>query len=339
MTNTETVKTESLQSVRNNDILKASILFSLSSICMILLNKGVMTVFPNAGFLLVLQNICTLVILRMNTDIIFNNNIAYQWLPCSMLFCCNIFSSLEALLYINVPTFTVLRNTQPIITSIIDYIVRHEHISWTSLFLLIVVFVGAFIFGCEDVLFDWRGYFWATLHIISMSCYAVSVKLYGSKLNLQATEMSLYNNVNSIPILTLLALFPPGHSGNSITKLSHDMSGCTIQCVLLVVASCIGGYFISTTGFRAQQVLGATSWITLNNISKIPAIVISYVIFGGVLTPIGAFGMSITLLAAYMYSLSRQSDCDYNICFWYTPVHTTEHFTISDTTEETEEKV
>jgi hypothetical protein len=41
---------------------------------------------------------------------------------------------------------------------------------------------------------------------------------------------------------------------------------------------------VSLYGFRAQQVMSPSSWLTLNNLSKIPAICISMLLFGGELS-------------------------------------------------------
>ena len=41
---------------------------------------------------------------------------------------------------------------------------------------------------------------------------------------------------------------------------------------------------MSLYGFRAQQVMSPSSWLTLNNLSKIPAICISMLLFGGELS-------------------------------------------------------
>lgn len=86
------------------------------------------------------------------------------------------------------------------------------------------------------------------------------------------------------------------------------VSDCSRQvyCYGTLLISCLGGFFVSVTGFQAQNVLTPTSWLTLNNLSKIPAIVLSCYFWNVTLGSVELSGLSLSLTAGYLYALSRQ---------------------------------
>ena len=63
------------------------------------------------------------------------------------------------------------------------------------------MFLGSVMYGYHDLEYHSAGYVWALLHNLSMTCYLVLIKLNNSQLDLKANEMSVYNNVLSLPFL------------------------------------------------------------------------------------------------------------------------------------------
>eukprot|EP00802_Teleaulax_amphioxeia_P000038 Tamp_00038.p2 GENE.Tamp_00038~~Tamp_00038.p2 ORF type:complete len:945 (+),score=47.25 Tamp_00038:12872-15706(+) len=289
------------------DVLKASFLFAVSSIAMILLNKASILWFPHPSLLLILQNSASIIILWFRGEgTSLEAGIAFQWLPCSMLFCINLFSSLLSLVYISVPTFTVLRNLQPILAVLMDFMVRGERTSLDRVVYLLQIFIGAILYCSHDLQFELRGYLFALVHILSMTLYSILVKLQSDKLNLSAPNMSWYNNILSIPGLGAIMATEQILNSNQEARVSHSAVQCfnNSWCLMVVAASCFGGFFVSICGFQAQKVMSPISWLSLNNMSKIPAIAISYLLFGGYLSFAAAHGMGISLFSAYLYALA-----------------------------------
>ncbi len=298
-------------------VVRDSTLFSMSSIAMILLNKGCVLLFPHPSVLLIFQNVCTILILSFMGEerMPFEIGLWIQWFPCSLLFCVNLFSSLQSLVYISVPTFTVLRNLQPILAVGIDFIVRGEKQSCFRVNFLVQVLIGAVLYCSHDLDFEPRGYFWAILHCVSMTFYSVLVKFKSDELGLSAKNMSWFNNIMSIPgLLTIMAFEHTIELGSRADNLNSrtfdDCMRCAHNplCTFTILSSCAGGFFVSVTGFQAQKVMSPTSWLSLNNFSKIPAILISFILFGGFISSATVHGMIISITAAYLYALSgRQS--------------------------------
>jgi drug/metabolite transporter (DMT)-like permease len=270
--------------------------------------------------ILMMQNFTTLLILKVmdkQDQIEYQKEIAIHWMPCVLFFCCNIFTSLKSLAYINVPTFTIFRNVQPLFAIIIDLFLRKQEVPNNhSLFFLFMILYGAYIYAKNDVAYDPLGYFWAIFHVLSMSLYAVLVKiktcLPNSETQMKACDMSYYNNLLSLPLLTLLFLIEMAMSSSiEFDNLFITLYDCAFNkkkyCFLSLLVSFGGAYAVSLYGFEAQKILSPISWLTFNNISKIPAILLAISIWGPNLNSIECIGLSLSLLGGYSYSLSQQN--------------------------------
>jgi len=325
---------ETVASNNRINVIEACISFSIASISMILLNKGVATYFPGSmAFILMLQNLTTIGILKTvdsNGNLKFNNAIAWHWVPCALLFSLNIYSSLKAMVYINVATFTLLRNLQPLIVVALNIVSKTEPTPQLySLYYLSCILFGAYVYAYHDIAFDWNGYFWCFVHITSMSLYAVFVKLKSlthihidahsgsNELNvMSAADMSWYNNILSIPILGFIyfiEIMMDSTANSLVNNLKKNFYTCMssdrhLQCQSITILSMIGAYIISVVGFRAQKVLSPVGWVTLNNISKFPAIILSQLFWPSQLAGMEWVGLCFALASGYCYSLTKQDD-------------------------------
>mmetsp|Transcript_43226 Transcript_43226/g.108229 ORF Transcript_43226/g.108229 Transcript_43226/m.108229 type:complete len:412 (+) Transcript_43226:20-1255(+) len=283
-------------------VMGPSVLFSCSSIGMILLNKAVMRVYPHPSATLILQNMSTIILILLSggaKGTKLKVSTAVAWLPVACFFCFNLFSSLQSMKYIGVATFSVLRYLQPLFSVPMDYFIRGVKTKLLCIVLLAIVFCGSVMYAHNDLEFHTSGYMWALLHNASMTCYLILVKLMNSRLDIPANEMSLYNNILSLPFLAFLSFFVGEFSKDLTTPLLRDF-----WAQLIVAASCFGGFCVSLTAFQAQKVLSPTSFITLNNVSKLPAIVISTFIFNASMSVLSAAGVVVSLGGGYAYALA-----------------------------------
>jgi len=158
-----------------------------------------------------------------------------------------------------------------------------------------------------------------------MSLYAVFVKLKSVSAHahsdtyfggMSATDMSWYNNILSIPILGFVFFVEMVYSrtiseGSSfVYTLSSEAYNCVsaghLQCQSVTVCSMVGAYIISVVGFHAQRVLSPIGWVTLNNISKFPAIVLSQLFWPSQLTGMEWIGVCFALASGYCYAVTKQ---------------------------------
>ena len=297
-------------------VTEAALQFSISSVFMILINKYVATVFPYLSLVILIQNIITLIFLKLwKPTLKIDHNVAFRWIPCVFLFCINIYSSLLALSNVSVPTFTVFRNLQPIISTLLDVIIRNESTSVNNVICLGVIFLGAYVYAYGQINFDTRGYTWVMIHVLSMSLYSIAVKYSINSYNLHAYEMSFYNNFMSLFFLLLIVSFE--------SPMEHTLYNCVeyMPCWTSIMMSGYGAFCISVTGFQAQEHLSPTSYLTCNNLSKIPAIILSYIIWQRQTSVYEVIGIIISLTGGFLYSLSTR-ELLHTLFFW--PRHSNE---------------
>mmetsp|Transcript_105668 Transcript_105668/g.169983 ORF Transcript_105668/g.169983 Transcript_105668/m.169983 type:complete len:1020 (+) Transcript_105668:17-3076(+) len=291
-------------------VLWTAILFSVTSISMIVLNKASAVMFPHVSIVLILQNSVTVAILAMTKNSRkMDFDVAQRWLPCACLFCLNLFSSMQCLVFVSVPTFTVLRNVQPLLASGFDFILTGQQTKFESLIYLLEMLAGATVYCSHDLGFDLRGYAWAAVHIVSMTLYSVWVKKQDSELNLTAQDMSYLNNILSIPGLSAICAVEFLSGSVSFEIVVEDALDCRSKfwCVLAITFSCVGGLCVSITAFQAQKFMSATSFLSLNNFSKMPAIFISFMLFGGYFSTATFHGMVISVVCALCYAVSTKN--------------------------------
>jgi len=287
------------------EYIVAGSIFTVCSVSMILVNKGAVRAYSFTGPLLILQNGVTLLLLLGwkiigKQELRLQWDLAQSWFICCCFFCVNIFSSLEALKYVTIPTFTVFRNLNSLNVSIGEYFVMGKKTTLNAVLALLVIIVGTFIYAYNDLNFNLYGYICCLIHICSMACYSISVKKTNNSLKINSFEMSLYNNMESLPFLLVDFLFVT-YNQDPFSPLFHVLSSFSLNN-FFVVSSCFLAFTISVSGFMSQKVFSATAWITLNNINKIPALILSAFIFHDQLTLVSILGLSISLVGGYLYS-------------------------------------
>lgn len=284
-----------------------AIKFAVSSIAMILINKSIATLFPFMAFVLLFQNVGTIALLKVwKPELTLQAQVARRWSPCALLFCTNIYTSLQALSLVSVPTFTVCRNLQPIITTMLDFIFRQEVSSLSNVCCLVVILIGAYIYAYNNISFHLTGYLWTMAHVVSMSFYTILVKRTINTYNMDSFEMSWYNNTMSLIVFALIFWYEIDTFQHTGINAEQIFRNCTrhAPCWSLILLSAFGGFSVSLAGFQAQEAMSPTSWLTCNNISKIPAIILSSILWGTELSEMEIVGISISLLGGYMYALS-----------------------------------
>merc|ERR1712159_475381 len=120
--------------------------------------------------------------------------------------------------------------------------------------------------------------------------------------------MSFYNNGESLPLLAVLAVLVGEASPSSTSAWPAAVTGMlrlaeSHQSLICVLMSCVAAVAISVTAFRVQQCISATAFITLNNVSKVPALILSYFLFDTTMTPMMALGLTVTFCGGYLYAL------------------------------------
>ena len=280
-------------------VIGSACFFSVCSVGMLLVNKCAFTGSSFNSGLILGQNFGTcllaLGICCLAPSFRFSPSMSkvVTWAPQVLLFVGTIVSSAAALAIVNVPTFSVFRNSSSLVVAVLEYFILKKTVSlYQSTFLVLSVF-GAVVYGWGDLQFSARGYLYSALHVVIASMSAVAVK----KLNVQfssSLEMSFYNNLLSLPLLFIFAAYEYHASSSQIIIRNQ-------QCA---AASVPAAFLISLSALISQKLLSATSWMALNNFNKIPVLVLSQFIFSDTYSIFQACGLATSVVASAGYSFS-----------------------------------
>jgi GDP-mannose transporter len=280
-------------------VIGSACFFSVCSVGMLLVNKCAFTGSSFNSGLILGQNFGTcllaLGICCLTPSFRFSPSMSkfVTWAPQVVLFVGTIVSSAAALAIVNVPTFSVFRNSSSLVVAVLEYIVLKKTVSSHQFYFLVLSILGAVVYGWGDLQFSALGYLYSALHVVIASMSAVAVK----KLNVQfssSLEMSFYNNVGSLPLLFIFAAYEY-HASSSQIVISNQ------KCA---AASVPAAFLISLSALISQKLLSATSWMALNNFNKIPVLVLSQFIFSDTYSISQAFGLATSVVASAGYSFS-----------------------------------
>eukprot|EP00732_Lithocolla_globosa_P001330 Lithocolla_globosa_v1_NODE_634_length_3546_cov_7.930679.p1 type:complete len:296 gc:universal NODE_634_length_3546_cov_7.930679:1464-2351(+) len=277
---------------------------------MLIVNKMAIRYIQAVFLLLILQTLATLCILyvqslqRKEELPSLKKDKAISWLPSVTFFMLMLLTSLKSLNLVSVSTVIVFRNLNSLLVACGDYLILKREVT-TNMSLLVII-LGSIIYGYHDLNYDFVGYFWTFSNLFAGAAYSLYIKSLLDKISYTATEMSLYSNVMALPVWFLGALFLDDLS----TFRSVTLHTLTAFEWTAIVASCFMAFAISVSGFWAQTVFKATTFITLNNVNKIPAIIISAWIFSDVLSLGSVVGLAVGLMGGLMYAMSSMKTKD-----------------------------
>ena len=280
--------------------------FSASSVAMLLLNKGLVNFYEGSTLEtpLLLQNVATLIMLISLSRVHLEDctrDLLKTWSFCALLFCVNIYTSLMSMRYVNVPTFSVARNTNNFVTLALEMAILNYRPQRIVLMLLALccIFAGTWLYAHEDISYNAVGYAWCVLHVCSMAMYAILVKRVTTiNKDITSSMMSFCNCLLSLPIFVIISVLRNGHILDTrIFEMPRIGSIC-------LAASCLMATAISVTGFSVQKKFPAIGYITLNNVSKIPAILLSMFLFVDNIDVSMGVGLTVSLFGGYAYAMS-----------------------------------
>nr|XP_029120735.1 GDP-mannose transporter GONST1 isoform X2 [Elaeis guineensis] len=201
--------------------LLSGIAYCISSCCMILLNKVVLSSYDfHAGISLMLyQNFIsvTIVITLGFFGVVTTERLTWKlirvWVPVNLIFVCMLVTGMYSLQYINVAMVTVLKNMTNILTAVGETYFFRKHQNekvWAALFLMIV---SALCGGITDLTFHAVGYTWQFMNCIFTASYSLilrwkmdTAKQLTQSGSLNEVSMVLLNNSLSLPFAVFLII-------------------------------------------------------------------------------------------------------------------------------------
>ena len=289
---------------------------TVASVSMMLLNKAIISVWPFSAVLILIQNMVTVCLIQMlcSTPRHLEFNSIVRYAPCSMLFAINTFTSMQALSFLSVTTFTIFRNTQAILSYPLDYVLRGEALRTQSVYFLILILFGTCAYCSHDLPdASIAGCLWAAAHVVSTTVCAVTTKItlegHSPDVAEQAMlDLAWLNNILSIPILAPIAAVQL--QNNTAFILSTEAASASGPLSLLVILSCFGGCVLSICSIRVQALLTPVTYLTFNNLNKIPAMLLSTIIWPSphAASPQEIIGIVLSVYGGYLYALSKEHE-------------------------------
>jgi drug/metabolite transporter (DMT)-like permease len=126
---------------------------------------------------------------------------AQQFFPTALATSGNFITNFKALKYLNVSTLSVMHNANLILVAASDYLLFGRRFKNSTLLSLVVILIGAVMYGYGEIQVSLIGYTWMFLHMIAHESQSLYTKYITMVADFTSVEMSFYNAVWSCPIL------------------------------------------------------------------------------------------------------------------------------------------
>jgi len=227
------------------------------------------------------------------------------WMLIPLFFAGMLCTSIYTVQYISISLFTVIRNTMPLVTLPLETVAmppeKQPKVNVWIVASLLVTLLGAVMYaqGLQSV-----SLLGVTFAVVNM-CITVCDRILQRRLLTQECK-DLHVVVctmvtNFFGMLPCVALAFATGQFSEVPK--HKIYWSDPRVITLLCLSGVVSIGIGALGFEVQRRITATSFLLMQNISKIAVIVIAVVIFGDTIkSPLASLGLLVSLLGGFMYS-------------------------------------
>ncbi|EAN93520.1 putative GDP-mannose transporter [Trypanosoma cruzi] len=286
--------------------IRAILIYSLSSVGMMLSNKLAVMALPLPCTLALLQMTATLVLLvpfRSHVEAM-TLRVAREWAPVALLFAFMLYTSMKSFVYANLSTVLTFRNLGSIVTTVAEYYLLGELVNAEVIFSQVAIFCGAVVYGWANSTFTMVGLVWILANVIGQGCYGILVKHMTTNVPgfASATKytLALYNNAIAIPMVFLIFL-----QHDEIRYISQTLPVITGFDWFWIGITCVLGFMISTSGFGLQKLVSAATFIEVNNLTKFFNILIGVIFLHDPMGLVDGVGCVIALVAGAWYASAK----------------------------------
>jgi len=287
------------------------ITFGSMSLGMHLLNKSLVTALAAPCLITGIQMLASAVaIIIMQWDKIkeTEHKQALVWMIVPGLFASMLISSFYTYSLMNLSFFTIVRNLAPMVCLPVEYMTmpagEKPQVTLPIVTSLVIMLVGAAVFGYDTVSFSLLGILAAVLNMLfGVADRVVQRRLLVSECKGIPVESCTFLN-NSVGLLpAVLAAFMTGEVASIPSNTQVLASWQDPQMLALMVLSCAIGLGISYFGLACQKAVSATSVMVIQNIVKVGVVMVGVGFFGDNLTsPMAITGILLSLGGSLYYS-------------------------------------
>lgn len=234
-----------------------------------------------------------------------------RWCIVPIFFAAMLTTSFYAYEYMSLTLLTIVRNLSPLVVLPLETLLmppeKRPVISGQAILAICLMLVGALAFcGTSVETVSWVGIGFAVLNMV----VAISDRLLQRRLltsdcsDLSAGACTLINN--TLGILPTLILAQASGQFSSAASPAHKASWTDGRVLLLLLASGLVGIGISWLGLECQRVISATSFIVMQNASKIFVVLAGVTFFGDEVRSAGAIGgLCLSLVGSWLYGAAQ----------------------------------
>jgi len=223
--------------------------------------------------------------------------VAIRWVPLTMVFVFNLFTSLKAMQTAGLSTVIVFRN----INSLIISVVESQNLDEASRSALFVIVIGSIAYGWGDLNKGIQAYLWTFANMALTISYDLYIRYLSKEWPLDVMGQQFYHCVLSSPVVILMAF--ANNELNSESAISFYQLSWAGKLILL--GSVVAGFFISTSALMLANRITATSFSVLKNSNKILVVIINILWIEGLPSKYVFASLLVTLGGGLWYGLAR----------------------------------
>eukprot|EP00898_Chlorokybus_atmophyticus_P008964 jgi/Chlat1/9069/Chrsp94S08320 len=297
----------------------SSLAYCVASVVMILTNKRLLTRFTFSAptVLLLAQNLmCVFAATGVrimqgrgqgqNRAPLFSPTIAQLWFPVNLIFVGMLWSGFLSLKFLSVAMVTVLKNTTNILVVAGDrfwFGKRHPPGVWWSVALIIL---SAFAGGFTDLNFSAVGYIWQAANCVLTAAYSLRLRWVMAEVEekaggrLDEVAMMFYNNLLSVPLLLVLALWQ-----GELPGVLYIDEFWTAKFASAVVLSGCAGIAISFCSLWCLRLTSPTTYSLVGSFNKLPTALLGILFFQSNISATNLLSIMFGLAAGVLFTLTK----------------------------------
>lgn len=277
-------------------------LFMCASVSMVIFNKMVMQSFPYPNVLLMVQNSITIFLNCVGTQAGIFSMKPWQmdhfkvWALPTATFSIMLLTSLYALPLVAVATTVVFRNIGTVLVALGDSVFFGKEFNTEMKTAIGVIIFGSVVYGYYDLDFNMNGYIWMTANTCIFACNVLYEKYAVVSVDQTAVGVSCYQNILSIPLLTVALL----SSGETEAMAAYKVLSFSLQGIIILTG--FFGCLLSICYMSLNKFASPTSITIASNLNKLVSAIVGGLVFHSTFTAHAVVGLLICMAGGYMYS-------------------------------------
>ncbi|KAK3243877.1 hypothetical protein CYMTET_46492 [Cymbomonas tetramitiformis] len=208
-------------------------------------------------------------------------------------------SGVTALRYLNVPMFSVLRRITTILVVLGEIALFNKRPSPASGVALLMMTAGAVIAGATDLTYNFLGYFYVSVCVVSTAAYLLLIRRLREQTGLDEISLLYYNNFLGLPLMALWLLFGTDEL-RDVFSYPHITSPFFVACLLFSAAQ---AFALNICIFRCTSINSPLATSVTGQIKDIATTGLGMFLFGDVVyTSQNMLGLSVGLGGGMLYS-------------------------------------